>query len=61
MLNTGGIHVQREYLAPLAEEMYQIAPVSASSIKNAHIRCDVPSQNLIEYVDINLSKLLLHA
>jgi hypothetical protein len=61
MLNCVGILIQGEYLAPLAQKMYQISPVPASSVENAHIRRDVPAQNLIEYVDINLPKLLLNA
>ncbi len=61
MLNTVGIRVQREYLAPLAQQMYQISPVPTSSVEHTHTRCDIPAQNLIEYVDINLPKLLLNA
>ena len=60
MLHRVGICVQCEYLAPLAQQMHQISPVPASSVENAHIRCDVPAQNLIEYVDINLPKLFLN-
>jgi hypothetical protein len=60
MLHRVGIGVQREYLAPLAQQMHQISPVPASSVENAQIGGNVPAQNLIEYVDINLPKLLLN-
>jgi hypothetical protein len=60
MLHRIGIRVQREYLAPLAQQMHQVSPIAASSVENAHIRCNVPTQNLIEYVDINLPKLFLN-
>ena len=61
MLYTIAVLVECKYLAAFAQQVDQITPISASSIKNPHSRCDVPSQNLIEYVNIDLSKLLLNA
>jgi hypothetical protein len=61
MLNTRGVRVQREYLAPLAQQMHQVSSIPASSVEHTHIRCDVSAKNLIEYVDIDLAKLLLNA
>ena len=60
MVNRVGICVQCEYLAPLAQQMYKISSVAASRVENAHIRSDVSAQNLIEYIDINLPKLILN-
>jgi hypothetical protein len=50
-----------QHFASLAQQMHQISPISGSSVKHTHSCCDVPSQNLIEYVNIDLSKLLLNA
>src|SRR5271165_7551365 len=61
MFNPISIRVEREYLAPLAQQMHQIAPVPTSSIEHTHTWRDIPAQNLIEHVDINLPKLLLDA
>src|ERR1700719_1304299 len=61
MLDTCSIRVQREYLAALAQQMHQVSPIPASGVEHTHIRCDVSAQNLIEYVDIDLAKLLLNA
>lgn len=52
--------IECKYLAAFAQQMDQIAPISASSIKNTHSRCDVPSQNLIEDINVDMSKLLLN-
>ena len=61
MLYTVGVRVQREYLAPLAQQVHQISSVPTSSVEHTHTRCDIPSQNLIEYIDIDLPELLLNA
>jgi len=52
--------IQCEYFATLSEEIDQIAPVSAPGIEHPHSRGDISSKNLIEDVDIDLSKLLLN-
>ncbi len=61
MFYTLGIGVHRKYFAALAKQMNQVAPVSASRVEHAHACRDVSSQNLIEYVDINLPELLLNS
>src|ERR1700710_775831 len=60
MLDTLSIRVECKYIASFAEQMYQIAPIPASGVQHAHIRCDVSPQYLIEYIDINLPKLFLN-
>lgn len=60
VLYTIAVLVECKDLAAFAQQVDQIAPISASSIKNTHSRCDIPSQNLIEDVNINMSKLLLN-
>ncbi len=54
------VQVERKDLAAFAQEMDQVAPIPASSIENTHSRFDIPSENLIEDVNVNLSKLLLN-
>ena len=61
MLNALGIRVQREDLVSFAQQMYQVSPVATSSVEHAHTRCDVPSQDLVEYVNVDLPKLFLNA
>src|ERR1700691_2536698 len=61
MLNAIAVQIECEDLATFAEQVYEVAPVPTSSIQNTHSRRDVPSQNLIENIDVNLSKPLLNA
>src|ERR1700722_12706074 len=60
MLNRVAVSVECEYLAPLAQQMHQIAPIPASRIEHPHSRRDVAAQNLVEYVDVDLPELLLN-
>jgi hypothetical protein len=60
MLNAGRISVQRENLAPFAQQMHQVSSVPASRVEHAHTRRDVPAQNLVEHIDIDLPELLLN-
>jgi hypothetical protein len=60
MLNAIAIQIECKDLATFTQEVYQVAPVPTASIKNAHSRRDVPAQNLIENIDVNVSKLLLN-
>jgi hypothetical protein len=55
-----GIEVERKYLAPFAEQVDKIAAVTATSIEHTHARDNVPAQDLIEDVDIDLAELLLN-
>jgi len=59
MLNGGRIGVKREHLAPFAEKMHQVSPVTASRVKHTHSRRDVPAQNLVEHINIDLTELFL--
>jgi hypothetical protein len=61
MLNAIAVEIECKDLATFAQQVYQVAPIPTSRIKNTHPRCDVPSQNLIENIDVNLSKLLLNS
>jgi len=40
--------------------MNQISSVSTASVEDPHVCGDVSSQNLIEYVNINLAELFLN-
>ena len=44
---------------PFAQQMHEIAAVSTASVEYAHAGCDIASQNLIEYVDVDLAELFL--
>jgi hypothetical protein len=59
VINAVATEVERKYLAALAQQMHQVSPIPASSVENAHSGTNVSAQNLIENVDVNLSKLLL--
>jgi hypothetical protein len=61
MLDGVTILVEGENLATFAQEMDQVTPIPASSVKHTHPRGDVPTKDLIEDVDVNVSKLLLNA
>src|ERR1035438_8137697 len=60
MLHAGGVGIQRKYLEAFSKQMHQISPVAASCVKDAHAGWNVPPQNLIEDIDINLPELLLN-
>jgi hypothetical protein len=59
MLDAVAVQIECKDLATLAQQMYQVAAVSTSGVENTHSRRDVPSQNLIKNIDVDLSKLLL--
>src|ERR1039458_1621609 len=59
MFNSVGILIRCKYFAPLAQQMNQISPVSTAGVEDAHTCGEVSSQNLIEYVNINLPELFL--
>jgi hypothetical protein len=40
--------------------MHEIPAVSASGVQHGHIGGNVPAQNLIENINVDLPKLLLH-
>ena len=61
MLHSFSIWVERKHLAAFTQKMYEVPSIATSGIKNAHSRCDVPSQNLVENINVNVSKLLLNA
>src|ERR1700679_4214250 len=61
MPNAFGICIHSKYLTPLTQQIDKISPIAASRIKHPHTRRDIPSQNLIEHVDIDLPELLLNA
>jgi hypothetical protein len=60
MVNAGSIRVHRKDFAALAQQMNQIASVAASGVDNTHPGSDISTQNLIEYVDIDLPELFLN-
>jgi hypothetical protein len=60
MLNAAGIRIHCKYFAPFAKQMDQISSVSAAGVEYPHARGDVSSQNLIEYININMAELLLN-
>lgn len=59
MLYTFAVCIQREYLTAFSQQMHQITPISASGIQHTHSRGNVSSKDLIEDINVDLSKLLL--
>jgi hypothetical protein len=53
------ILVDGEYLASLAEQVDEVAPVAASGVDDGHAGLDVAAKDLIEEVDIDLAELFL--
>src|SRR5450631_1034652 len=54
------VGVQSKDVATFTQQMNQVTSISAAGIEDAHSCCDISSQNLIEYININLSELFLH-
>jgi hypothetical protein len=40
--------------------MHQVPPVSAARVQHSHIGGDIPAQNLVKNINVDLPKLLLH-
>jgi hypothetical protein len=60
VINRLRVLVQRENLTAFAQQVNEIASISASSVEHAHAGADVPAQYLIEDINIDLPKLFLH-
>jgi hypothetical protein len=61
MLYAVGVGVHGEDLALLTQQVHQVTSVSTAGIEYTHSGRDITAQDLVEDVDINLSKLLLDA
>jgi len=61
MLDTFRICIEGKDLATLPKQVDEVAPIAAPGVEHAHGRDDVAAQDLIEDVDIDLSKLFLNA
>jgi hypothetical protein len=61
VIDTFGILIQCEYLASFPQQVDQVPAVTASGVEHAHARSNVPAQNLVENIDIDLPELLLDA
>ncbi|MFP5233025.1 MAG: hypothetical protein ACLGQX_10430 [Acidobacteriota bacterium] len=53
------IYINAEHLATMAHQVNQVPSRARAGIQHAHRRGDVPAQNLIEEVNVDLAKLLL--
>jgi hypothetical protein len=60
MLHGSRVPIYGKHLAPFAQQVDKVAPIPASRIQYAHPACNVAPQDLVEDVDIDLSKLLLN-
>ncbi|WP_035358378.1 hypothetical protein [Edaphobacter aggregans] len=60
MLYSSAVCVQRKYLATLSQQMDKIASMPASCIEYTHSVGNVPSKDLIEDVDVDMSELFLN-
>jgi len=60
MRNAVRICIHYKYLAPLTKQMHEVPAVSASGVQHRHIGGNVSAQNLIENINVDLPKLLLH-
>jgi hypothetical protein len=59
MLNSLGVPVDRKHLAPLAQQVNEIAAVAAAGVEHAQVGSDVTAEELIEEVDVDLAELVL--
>jgi len=60
MFHPFGILVERENFTPFAEQMDEIAPIPTAGIQHLHTRRNIPAQDLIEHVNVDLPELLLN-
>src|SRR5271166_4238684 len=60
MVDASGILVNRKDFTPLAQQVDEVASIPASSVEHAHSGHNVPTQNLIEDIYIDLSELFLN-
>ena len=58
MFNALDVRIERKHLAAFAQQMHQVPSISAARIQNPHSRRNVPPQNLIENVNVDLPELL---
>ena len=54
-----GVRVQRKDLAALAQQVHQVSAIAAAGVEHPHLRGDIPAQNLVEDVDVDLAELFL--
>lgn len=59
VLNRGGFFVDSEDVASAAQQVDQVATITASGIEHDHSGRNVAAQNLIEEVDVDLTELFL--
>ena len=52
-----GIPIHPKDFVPLAQQVDQVPPTAAARIHHAHSRSNIPTQELIEYIDIDPPKL----
>jgi hypothetical protein len=61
VLHAFGILVECKYFTACAQQIDEVATITASGVQHTHAWRNVPAQNLIEYVDIDLAELVLDA
>jgi len=45
----------------VTQEIDEVASVAAAGVEDAHLRCDVAAQNLVEDVDVDLAEFFLQS
>jgi hypothetical protein len=59
VLNCLGVRVHGKYFAAFAKQVNQISAISAPGVEHALALRDIPAQDLIEDVNIDLAELVL--
>jgi hypothetical protein len=59
MFHTGGIPIERKYFGAFAQQMNKVSSVSAPGVEYPHACANASSENLIEYVNIDMAELIL--
>src|ERR1700679_3790765 len=59
MANSLFIRIERKDLAALAQQVHEVPAIAAAGVEHPHLRRNVPAQNLVEHINIDLPKLLL--
>ncbi len=54
------IRIQRKDLAAVTQQIHQVPAVAAASVEHAHIGRNIPAQNLVKDVNVDLAKLFLN-
>ncbi len=60
MFNSCGVGVDCKHLATFAKKVHKVSAVAAPGVEHARVLFDIPAQDLIEDINIDLAELFLN-